>query len=80
MTTPYPQSYILAMECGAVYRWTGLAEDSAHGEGLARSEILEHTDSQVWDMCAAPLASPEFERIRDSGESDVVLMRKSGFN
>jgi len=55
MKTQYKQSFIVVMESGKVIKWTGKADDLAHGEGLAIAYATEKTGEQVWDTCHRPV-------------------------
>lgn len=55
MSQAYKQSYLIVMESGKIIKWTGLADDRQHGEGLAADYAVAQTDEQVWDMCDLPV-------------------------
>lgn len=57
MITPYKQSYLIVMEDGKIIKWTGKAENTIHGKGLAITYATEKTGLQVWDMCNRPVIS-----------------------
>ena len=55
MSTQYKQSFIMVMEDGKFILWTGKADDTKHGEGLAIAYAVERTGSQVWDIANRPV-------------------------
>jgi len=48
-------SYIIVMETGKVVYWTGYAEDSNHGEGLAIDYAINRHGGQVFDIASRPV-------------------------
>jgi len=56
MVHPYKQSYLLVMETGQIIKWTGVADDKDHGEGLAIAYATNKAGCQVWDLCSRPIS------------------------
>ena len=54
MPAEYKQSFLIVMESGKIIKWTGLAENKEHGQGLALAHAIERTNEQVWDVCSRP--------------------------
>ena len=55
--TRYKQKFLLVMEDGSIIKWSGLADDSHHGLGLAIVYAKTKTGLQVWDSCNMPVFS-----------------------
>jgi hypothetical protein len=53
----YKQSYVIVMENGKIIKWTGYAEDTPKGEGLAIKYAQEKEQCQVWDIANRPVKS-----------------------
>lgn len=55
MSQPFLQRYVFVTESGAVYDVRALGHDYDHGEGVARSMLTDVDESQLWDVCEAPV-------------------------